>query len=142
MFGVPSLEAFFTHNMNANMFLWLLRAHILSQAQVFHENEWWIVMDNDPKHTSKRIQIFSIENVQNKLPCWPSQSLDLTPIENLFAWMKSELLKIGPKTIFEYKESLEEIWENIQPEFLRPFCDSMTHRCKLFQHSKGHPIKY
>ena len=131
----------FTHNMNSDMFLWILRTHLISQACVFHENEWRVVMDNDPKHKSKVVKNFLDENLPNQIP-WPSQCPDLNPIENLFGWVKSELMKIGPKTISELKKSLEKIWNNIQPEFLKPYWSSMPRRCKMVINSNGHPINY
>ena len=73
---------------------------------------------------------------------WPSQSPDLNPIENLFGWLKSELLKKGPKTVSAMKENLENIWESINPDFLIPYCESMTRRCKMVIESNGYPIKY
>ena len=96
-------------------------------------------MDNDPKHKSRVVKKFLDENLPNQIP-WPS--LDLNPIENLCGWLKRELLKIGPKTISELKKSLEEIWYNIQPEFLRPYWSSMPRRCKMVIDSNGHPINY
>ena len=131
----------FNHNMNSDMFLWILRTHSISQAFVFHENAWRVVMDNDPKHKSKVVKKFLDENLPNQIP-WPSQSPDLNPIENLFVWLKREMLKIGPKTISELKKSLEEIWYNIQQEFLKPYWSSMPRRCKMVIDSNGHPINY
>ena len=48
----------FNHNMNSDMFLWILQTHLISQAFVFHENAWRVVMDNDPKHKSKVVKKF------------------------------------------------------------------------------------
>ena len=61
-------------------------------------------MDNDPKHTSRKVKVWLSQNVPNQIP-WPSQSPDLNPIENIFGWVKHELIKLGPRSIPELKES-------------------------------------
>ena len=120
----------FTENMNSEMFIRILEGHLLSQAEVFHQDQWRLAMDDDPKHTSKIAKEFLRRNVPNELP-WPSQSPDLNPIENLFGWVKQELLKKGPRTISELKKELKQLWEDINPDFLQPYLNSMPHRCQL-----------
>ena len=48
----------FTDNMNSDMFLHILKSNLLVQAEVFHLDQWRLVMDNDPKHKSKKVQDF------------------------------------------------------------------------------------
>ena len=52
---------------------------------------------------------------------WPSQSPDINPIENLFAWLQQKLIKKGPKSITKLKEELTDLWENINSEFLENY---------------------
>ena len=127
----------FTKNMNSVMFISILEGHLLRQADVFHQNEWRLAMDNDPKHTAKVTREFLAKNIPQPLP-WPSQSPDLNPIENLFGWVKQELLKKGPRTVKE----LEIIWSHISPDFLQPYINSMSRRCQRVIDSGGFPIKY
>ena len=131
----------FTDNMNSQMFIIILEGHLLAQAEVFHQNEWRLVMNNDPKHISKVVKEFLSQNIPNHLP-WPSQSPDLNPIENVFGWVKREHIKLTPRTISELREKLEIVWSNINPEFLKPYCDSMPCRCQLVMESGGFPINY
>ena len=116
--GFSSMGTFplsiFTDNMNSQMFITILEGHLLTQAEVFHQNEWRLVMDNDPKHTSKVVKQFLSQNIPNHLP-WPSQSPDLNPIENVFRWVTQELIKLAPRTISELREKLEIVWSNINP---------------------------
>ena len=73
---------------------------------------------------------------------WPSQSPDINPIENLFGWVKQKLVKEVPKTIAELKYMLEEIWGNIEPEFLFPYWKSMVTRCNMVIEGSGECINY
>ena len=131
----------FTDNMNSDMFIHILKSNLLVQAEVFHLDQWRLVMDNDPKHKSKKVQDFLHGKMPIEMP-WPSQSPDLNPIENLFGWLKQELLKTAPKTISAMKVNLEKIWNSIDSDFLRPYCESMTRRCKTVIENEGYPIKY
>jgi len=75
---------------------------------------------------------------------WPAQSPDLSPIENLWAWMKD---RIGErrhriKNIIQMSVAIREAWDEITPEVLMKLVDSMPKRMDLLQASKGGPIKY
>ena len=47
----------FNQNMDSTLFLDILQGHLLAQEDVFHGNDWQLVMDNDPKHTAIRSSI-------------------------------------------------------------------------------------
>ncbi|KAI6649996.1 hypothetical protein LOD99_6360 [Oopsacas minuta] len=131
----------FTTNMDSSLFIDILQGHLLTQAEVFHGNDWQLVMDNDPKHTATKVKNWLSTMLPKVLP-WPSQSPDLNPIENLFAWVKQELTKQGPKTISELKKMLEITWSRLDSNFLEPYWSSMPRRCQMVIDSRGLPIKY
>ena len=131
----------FTTNMDSSLFLDILQGHLLTQAEVFHENDWQLVMDNDPKHTATKVKHWLGTNLPKVLP-WPSQSPDLNPIENLFGWVKQDLTKQGPKTISELRKMLEITWSKLDSNFLKPYWSSMPRRCQMAIDSGGLPIKY
>ena len=112
----------FRENMNSQLFISIIEGHLLKQAEVFHGTDWRVVMDNDPKHTSLLSRQWIEENIPNKMPL-PSQSPDMNPIENPFGWLKQKLVKKGPKTIKQLKDMLEEIWSNVDPEFLSSYLE-------------------
>ena len=132
----------FSQILNAELFVKILSTYLLAQAHVFHQDAWFLVQDNDPKHTAKLTKAWMEEKMPNKKIDWPSQSPDINPIENLFAWVKQTLIKRGPKNITELKEELTDVWENINADFLKNFWDSMPRRCQLVIDNNGHAIKY
>ena len=100
---------------------------------------------HSPKEISSMVGVskgWMEEKMPNKKIDWPSQSPDINPIENLFAWVKQTLIKRGPKNITELKEELTDVWENINADFLKNFWDSMPRRCQLVIDNNGHAIKY
>ena len=54
--GFSSMGTFplciFTNNMNSEMFINILEGYLLTQAEVYHKDDWRLVTDNDPKHTT------------------------------------------------------------------------------------------
>ena len=135
----------FRQNLTGGLYCKILQWHLLSQADVFHQNSWFLVEDNDPKHTSKVVKTFMEENMPRKLLDWPSQSPDINPIENLFAWIKYQLNRLPhrrPTTVSALELKLNQIWNGISPEFLEPYWHSMPKRCRMVVNNSGYPIKY
>ena len=128
--------------MDADFFVNILKWHLIDTAEVYHLKKWFLVQDNDPKHTSKKAKAWMAENMKKNQFQWPSQSPDLNPIENIFGWIKHQFDRKHPKTIKDLKIRIEEIWDHISPEFLVPYWQSMPRRCQMVIKNKGYKIKY
>ena len=77
--------------MNADFYGTVLEEGLLPFLhQKFQDREHRFMQDNDPKHVSRRAQVFFEENRVN---WWrtPPESSDLNPIENLWHELKKNL---------------------------------------------------
>lgn len=94
--------------------------------------------DNDKKHTSAVVQRWLRENNVPVLD-WPSQSPDLNPIEHLWNEVDRQLRKLPTKISSKEVlwECIEEVWNNIDPEFLKKLVETMPERVNDVIRAKG-----
>ena len=78
-------------------------------------DKWQLQQDNARPHTTDANKAYIEANVpRRKFPAWPANSPDLSPIENMWAWMEGKLHKeYKPNNIEELKECLEQIRQSI-----------------------------
>lgn len=128
--------------MDSDQYTDILKNHLIPSARrLFGDRKWIFLSDNDPKHTSKKTQRFMRENKITELQ-WPSQSPDLNPIENLWAYLDKKAKERKCKNKQELFACLQEEWRKIPLEYLRQLIDSMPRRCQAIIDSKGYPTKY
>src|SRR3569623_114602 len=75
---------------------------------------------------------------------WPSQSPDLSPIENIWSHLKLQLKqrKVYPKTKEQLWGYVQEEWAKLPPDLLLKLADSMPKRCQVVIAAHGGPIDY
>ena len=75
--------------------------------------KWVYKQDNDPKHTSRRVKNWFMEN-RFVVMEWPAQSPDHNPIENLCtADVKDTVYNEKPKNQQELWNVVQNAWKNI-----------------------------
>ena len=92
-------------------------------------DKWKLQQDNAPPHKTAT-------NIADHVPpshflAWPTNSSDLSPIENLWAWMNSQVHKHHKcKIVEELKEKLEQVRQSIPASYLHAVFDGMNSRMK------------
>ena len=107
------------------------------------EDEIIFQQDNDPKHTSRRAQIW-FEEQGIKLLDWPAQSPDLSPIEHTWFHLKRCLsdYERAPKGVHELWDRVVVEWGKISVEECQKWIESMPRRIQAVIKAKGGHIKY
>lgn len=130
--------------LNSNTYLQILDNVFLPSVTImFEQNNFIFQQDNCPVHTARIIKNWFEENNIACLP-WCSRSPDLNPIENVWGYMVKKMYDINfkPQDARELFEKIENIWEEITPEFTSNLISSMPRRLLSVIESNGSAIKY
>lgn len=93
---------------------------------------WVLQQDNDPTHRVAA-DVVSKWNEKNSssialLPNWPPSSPDLSPIENLWAWVQRRVNEKGCKSFQDFEATVMSEMKNVPQKVLLAYFDSMRKR--------------
>ena len=112
-----------------------------SAKDLFGSDDFIFQQDNDPKHTAKMVKGYL--NRQNfKVLDWASQSPDIAPIENLWAYLDLSVADRKPQNESELFNILNDAWHSIPIKYLQNLVKSMPARCQAVIDNDGWPTKY
>ncbi len=114
--------------------------HVLAR-QLCLGQHWVFQRNNDPNHTAKRVDILLRMKCINVLE-WPCQSPDLNPIENLWAFLKSQVHAHRPQNLTELEAYCKEEWAGVPQEVCGWYMASHQKRLMEVIKNKDHAIDY
>jgi len=130
----------FEDNMTATKLVQIMNRRLPELNFLYPHGFIW-QQDGSGVHRAKIVQDFIEENMPQKV-VWPSYSPDLSPIENVWSWLKAQVAKDSPRSLRGLKASIKKHWDSMTPEFLAPFINSMPKRMEILRQNKGGKIKY
>ena len=102
--------------MNSALYQKILKENVRPSVQDLKLKRTWVMQqDNDPKHTSKSTSEW-LKKPKMKVLEWPSQSLDLNPIEMLWHDLKQAVHAQKPSNVAELKQFYKEEWAKCPPQ--------------------------
>ena len=116
--------------------------HPLSISFAFCPDGHRLYQDNDPKHTSKVIQIFFL---QNGINWWksPAESPDLNPTEKVWGSMKTYLRgKCKTRCLPELKLGIRTYWSKLTPELCSRYIDQLQKVMPIVVEEEGCPYRH
>ena len=131
--------------MDAEQYVAILEEGLLQSMEEsgIPEGEVIFQQDNDPKHISRRAQIW-FEEQGIKLLDWPAQSPDLSPIEHTWNHLKRCLsgYERAPTGVHQLWDRVVVEWGKISVEECQKWIESMPRRIQAVVKAKGGHTKY
>lgn len=117
----------------------VLSSTLLKEGRRIFSNQgmssWTLQQDGDKAHGNAQavIEKYNSENrgcSVSILPNWPGNSPDLSPIENVWAWVDAEVARLGCKTFQEFKDAIDFKFQNVPKSMCESLFNSVPRRLK------------
>lgn len=104
---------------------------------------WVLQQDGDPTHRAAQAVVDSWNEQRGQgtvsiLPGWPGNSPDLSPIENVWAWVDAQVAAKGCQNFQEFCHEIDQTFQNIPKEMLQNLFASIPRRLQKCIENDGH----
>jgi transposase len=100
------------------------------------------IIDNDGRHQTQVWKEYVLKYRLHAIDPWPSNSPDLNPIENFFAWVKRFVESRAPSNERELREAVQAAFKDFPEAKLKNFFSSMRQRMEATISANGARINY
>ena len=131
---------YFQNHVNSQSYMkTLLDNNIFGEIEAIFDRTYVWQQDNAPSHTSYYTQGFLSKIIPKGIK-WPPRSPDLSPIEQVWAYIKKKLAGMHFKTKEQLFEAIEKEWINIPNNKLHNYYSSFWARCYLCRQYDGEAL--
>lgn len=130
--------------LESNQMIEIYKKGLIPTAEKFYgkdNQDWQLLEDGDPKHTSKLSKTWKAENGVQVIK-WPANSPDCNPIENVWALIKARLRQRNITTKEGLIRAIKEEWKSLTVEYAKKLVESCTKRCEAVISNNGDWIPY
>lgn len=125
----------------AEEYINIMRAHLVPAGRRLHGSKLVYLHDWSGCHKSRAVRVFQKDARLDVMTDFPSRSPDLNIIENVWAWMDSQLRKKPYSDLDSFRAALIATWESIPLKLLQNCTRSMKARLRAVIATKGDRIK-
>lgn len=137
-FRTPLL--FFNGHVNSQKYVDTLKQNqIFEKIECIFGHSYVWQQDNAPSHRSKFTTSFLNTKVREYLP-WPAKSPDLSPIEQVWAYIKKRLAGRKFTSKEELFKAISQEWNLIPDAKLHSYYQSFWARCRICKNSNGESL--
>eukprot|EP00834_Sanchytrium_tribonematis_P005680 NODE_361_length_8796_cov_0.460274.p1 type:complete len:337 gc:universal NODE_361_length_8796_cov_0.460274:4499-3489(-) len=127
---------------NAVTYEAILRESFLPNYRFLEEHGYVLQQDNASAHTAEIVTDFLDENGIDVIE-WPPNSPDLSPIENIWAYLKKAIGERGtPENFDELLKWVTEMWDEICEKHCPKLYESIPRRIEMCLKNNGNTTKY